>query len=175
VLDLDTKEVEIRQYPGIVDLNSEESIRAAWGFSTVIGRVAFPNTTFSNPINSFDEYTYLLRVRDTSDIESNEIAASALTIDRPTTVRVFKTYNDFSPGTSFVTQDGVALPTANQHPELSFTSFSEGINGGLVLFDSSNTDNSNGSAVGFSAFGNTSYLTTATNSFAEYITPIRDL
>jgi hypothetical protein len=137
--------------------------------------VAFPNTTFSNPINSFDEYTYLLRVRDTSDIESNEIAASALTIDRPTTVRVFKTYNDFSPGTSFVTQDGVALPTANQHPELSFTSFSEGINGGLVLFDSSNTDNSNGSAVGFSAFGNTSYLTTATNSFAEYITPIRDL
>lgn len=175
VLDLDTKEVEIRQYPGIVDLNSEESISAAWGFSTVIGRVAFPNTTFSNPISSFSGYTYLLRVRDTSDIESNEIAASALNVERPTTVRVFKTYNDSDPGTSFVTQDGEVFPTANQHPELPFTSFSESVNGGLVLSDSSNTDNSNGSATGFSAFGNTNYLTTTTNPFAEYITPIRDI
>lgn len=175
VLDLDTKEVEIRQYPGIVDLNSEESIQAAWGFSTVIGRVAFPNTTFSNPISSFAGYTYLLRVRDTSDIESNEIAAAALNVERPTTVRIFKTFNDSDPGVSFATQDGEAVPTANQHPELPFTSFSESINGGLVLSDSSNTDNSNGSSTGFSAFGNTNYLTTTNNPFAEYITPIRDV
>lgn len=175
ILDLDTKEVEIRQYPGLVDVSSEESIAAAWGFSIVVARVAFPNTSYTLPISSFGPYTYLLRVRDTSDIESEFIAASALSTVRPSTVRVIKAYNESDPTTSYITQDNISFPNSNDHPELSFTSFSESINGGLVMSDSSNTDNSNGSATGFSIYSNTNYLTTSTNPFAEYITPIRDM
>jgi len=175
VLDLDTKEVEIRQYPGILDTSSEESIAAAWGFSIVAGRVAFPNTWYTLPISSFGPYTYLLRVRDTSDIESVEIGASSLLVQRPSTIRVIKAYNESDPATTFITQDNETFPNSNTDPELSFTSFSEVINGGLVLSDSSNTDNSNGSATGLSIYSNTSYLTTSNNPFAEYITPIRDM
>jgi hypothetical protein len=175
ILDLDTKEVEIRQYPGLVDITSPESIAAAWGFSIVVARVAFPNTSYTLPISSFGPYTYLLRVRDTSDIESADIAASAISTVRPSTIRVIKSYNESDPTTSYITQDNTPFPTSNDYPELSFTSFSESINGGLVLSDSSNTDNANGSATGFSLYGNTNYLTTSTNPFAEYITPIRNM
>jgi hypothetical protein len=175
ILDLDTKEVEIRQYPGLVDVTSPESIAAAWGFSIVVARVAFPNTSYTLPISSFGPYTYLLRVRDTSDIESVDIGASALSTVRPSTIRVIKSYNETDPSTSYITQDNLSFPTSNDYPELSFTSFSESINGGLVLSDSSNTDNANGSATGFSLYSNTSYLTTSTNPFAEYITPIRNM
>ena len=175
ILDLDTKEVEIRQYPGILDTTSEDSVAAAWGFSIVVGRVAFPNTSYTLPISSFGPYTYLLRVRDTSDIESVGIGASALDIQRPSTIRVIKAYNESDPATTFISQDNASFPNSNTNPELSFTSFSEAINGGLVLSDSSNTDNANGSATGLSIYSNTSFLTTSNNPFAEYITPIRDM
>lgn len=175
VLDIDTKEVEIRQYPGLLDLNAIESLDAAWGFSTLVGRVAFPNTSFTTPITSFGAYTFLIRVRDTSDIESEELAAASITVTRPSSIRLFKTYNDGEPGISFTSQDGNPFPTSNDYPELAFSSYSETVNGGLVMSDSSITDNSNGSAVGFAAYGNTSYLTTTNNPTATYITPIRDV
>jgi hypothetical protein len=175
LLDLDTKEVEIRVYPGYLDTSSQETILASWSLALPIARVSFPNSSYAYPIGSFGSFTYLLRTRDTSEIESLEVAAAALVVTRPPTNRVFKTYNESNPGVSYADQDGAAFPTSNVHPELPFTSYSEVINGGLVLYDSSNTDNANGSAIGFSVYGNTNALSTGTNSIGTYITPIRDM
>jgi hypothetical protein len=175
VFDIDAKEVEIRRFPGIVDVNSVDDIDRTWGVSTIIDRIPFPSTNYSKPITVFGDYTFLLRVRDTSDIESDEIAAAVVNISRPTNIKVFKSYNEREPGISFITQDGLEFPTSNVNPESSFPSFSESINGGLIFSDSSNADNSNGSATGFSVFSGTSNLTTGTSSVAEYITQIRDM
>jgi hypothetical protein len=175
VLDLDTKEVEIRRYPGLLDVASESTLLAAWGLSISVAKVAFPNTSYSSPVTSFGNFTYLLRVRNSSEVESDEISAIALSILRPSNIRVIRAYNDSNPGVSFIIQDNLPFPTSNVYPELPFSSFSEGINGGLVLSDSSNTDNANGSAVGFSVFGNTGSLSTDTNFKSTYYTPIRDM
>jgi hypothetical protein len=175
VFDIDSKEVEIRQFPGFVDVSNIADVEQAWGVSIVVDRVPFPSTNYASPINVFGTYTYLFRVRDTSDIESATIAASVLDIVRPTDIKVYKSYNERSPGFSYIVQDGEPFPTSNVNPEASFPSFSESINGGLILSDSSNTDNSNGSATGLSVFSGTSNLTTGTSSIGEYITQIRDM
>ena len=175
VFDIDAKEVEIRRYTGVVDVNNPIDIEQAWGVSTIVDRIPFPSTTYNSPITVFGQYTYLLRVRDTSDIESQEIAASVLTITRPTNIKIYKSYNESEPGTSYITQDGEAFPTSNVNPESPYPSFSESINGGLIFSDSSNADNSNGSATSLSVFGDTNDLTSGDSSVAEYITQIRDM
>lgn len=175
VFDIDAKEVEIRRYPGSINTSNEDEIDIAWGLSTIVDRIPFPSTTYNAPITVFGTYTYLLRVRDTSDIESNDIAASVISISRPTNIKVYKSYNEREPGVSYITQDGVAFPTSNINPEAYFSSFSESINGGLILADSSNADNSNGSATGFSVYNATDNLSTGSSSVAEYITQIRDM
>ena len=175
VFDIDAKEVEIRRYPGSIDTSSEEEIDVAWGLSVIVDRIPFPSTTYSTPIAVFGTYTYLLRVRDTSDIESEEIAASVISISRPTNIKVYKSYSEREPGVSYITQEGEAFPTSNVNPEVYFPSFSESINGGLILSDSSNADNSNGSATGFSVYNSTDNLTTGSSSVSEYITQIRDM
>lgn len=175
VFDIDAKEVEIRLYPGFVDVNNPDDIDLAWGLAVVVDRIPFPSTTYSTPISVFGQYTYLLRVRDTSDIESDDIAATVINITRPTNIKVYKSYNEREPGVSYITQDGEPFPTSNVNPEVSFPSFSEVINGGLILSDSSNADNSNGSATGFAVYSTTDNLTSGTSSTAEYITQIRDV
>jgi hypothetical protein len=175
IFDIDSKEVEIRRFPDVVDVSNTDDIDQAWGLSVIVDRIPFPSTTYSTPISVFGTYTFLVRVRDTSDIESTEIAAVVLDIRRDTSTKVFKSYNEREPGVSFITQDGVAFPTSNVNPELSFPSFSESINGGLILADSSNADNSNGSATGFSVFSPTDTLTTGSSPVSYYITQIRDM
>jgi hypothetical protein len=175
VFDIDAKEVEIRAYPGVIDLTNEDDINQAWGVSVIVDRIPFPSTNYSTPISVFGTYTYLIRVRDTSDIESETIAAATLTIVRSTSTRVYKSYNEREPGVSYIIQDGTPLPTSNVNPETSFPSFSESINGGLILSTSSNADNSNGSATGFSVYSTTDFLTTGASATSEYITQIRDM
>jgi hypothetical protein len=175
IFDIDAKEVEIRRYPEAVDLNNQDDIDQAWGVSVAVDRIPFPSTTYSTPISVYGTSTYLVRVRDTSNIESETIAAAVLTVVRSTGTKVYKSYNEREPGSSFITQDGVAFPTSNVNPEASFPSFSESINGGLIFSDSSNADNSNGSATGFSVYSTTDFLTTGTSSVSEYITQIRDM
>lgn len=175
IFDIDAKEVEIRRYPEAVDLNNPDDIDQAWGVSVIEDRVPFPSTNYSKPISVYGTFTYLARVRDTSDIESETIAAAVLTISRATNTKVFKSYNERQPNVSYIIQEGAVFPTSNIHPEASFPSFSESINGGLIFSDSSNADNSNGSATGFSVYSTTDFLTTGTSSTSEYITQIRDM
>jgi len=175
VFDADAKEVEIRRYPEAVDLNNPDDIDQAWGVSVIVDRIPFPSTNYSKPISVFGTFTYLVRVRDTSDIESDTIAAAVLSVERSTSTKVYKSYNEREPGSSYIIQDGVPFPTSNVNPEAFFPSFSESINGGLIFSDSSNADNSNGSATGFSIYSTTDFLTTGTSATAEYITQIRDM
>ncbi len=175
ILDIDTKEVEIREYPGIVNLADEESINATWAISLVVDRIPFPNTTYTMPVSKYGQYTYLIRVRDTSNNESDKINASTVTLGR-TLSRIYRAYNEGSPGNSFVTQDGVSFPNSNAYPELSFPSFSDTTYNGFVYADSTNVDNANGSSIGFSTNpDNPSTLSTTDQSYAEYVTQIRDM
>ncbi len=175
ILDLDTKEVEIREYPGTVNLADEESVNATWAISLVVDRIPFPNTTYTMPVSKYGEYTYFIRVRDTSNNESDKINAATVTLGR-TFSRIYRAYNEGSPSTSFVTQDGVSFPNSNAYPELSFPSFSDSLYNGFVYADSTNVDNANGSSIGFSLNPeNPSTLSTTDQSYAEYTTQIRDM
>jgi hypothetical protein len=175
ILDIDTKEVEIREYPGTINIADLESIEATWGISLVVNRIPFPNTTYTSPVSKYGTYTYLIRVRDTSNNESDKINASVIQLER-TQSRVFKAYNEGSPGTNFITQDGQIFPNSNVYPELSFPSFSDSIYNGFVYVDSTNVDNANGSSIGFSVDANNpSAISTTTEGYGEYTTQIRDV
>lgn len=173
ILDLDTKEVEIREYSGIIDTSNPGVVEATWAISLPVERIPFPNTTFTLPVSKFGNYTYLLRVRDTSDLESETIAAATINIKRPNNVRLFKAYSEGTPSDSFVTQDGIPFPNSNTYAENAFPSLSMSINGGLVLSDSTHVDNANGSSEGFSFIGST--LTSGTSDRAVYTTQVRDI
>ena len=173
ILDIDTKEVEIREYSGAIDTSDQSVVDAAWALSIPVERIPFPNTSFSLPVSKFGTYTYLLRVKDTSDLESETIAAATLETKRPNGIRLFKAYSEGSPDQNFAFQDGVAFPNSNVYAENSFPSVSMSINDGLVLSDSTHVDNANGSSIGFS-FTNGS-LTSLSSDRAVYTTQIRDL
>lgn len=175
ILDLDTKEVEIREYVGSIDLTNQESVAAAWSLALIVDRVSFPNTTFTAPVSRYGEFTYLIRTRDTSNNESDLINAAIVTLDR-SGARTYKAYNEAEPDTSFSILEGQPFPNSNVNPELSFPSFSEVINGGLVMSTSANADNANGSSSGFSVYSGTeNYLTSGDSAYSEYITQIRDV
>ncbi len=175
ILDLDTKEVEIREYPGVVNLADEESVNAVWGLALVVDRIPFPNTTFTTPIAKYGDYTYLIRVRDTSNNESNKISGSVITLNR-TISRIYKAYNEAKPSINFATQDGQVFPNSNTYPELDFPSFSDSLYNGFVYSDSTNVDNANGSSIGFSLDVVTPGALSSTNQdYAEYTTQIRDV
>lgn len=175
ILDLDTKEVEIREYPGAINLADKDSIDAAWGISLVVDRIPFPNTTYTTPITKYGTYTYFIRVRDTSNNESDNINASTINLNRVFS-RIFKAYNEGSPATSFTVQDGVNFPNSNTYPELNFPSFSDSVYNGFVYADSTNVDNANGSSLGFSVdINNPQALSTTDEPYAEYTTQIRDM
>jgi hypothetical protein len=175
ILDLDTKEVEIREYPGTINLADEESVAATWTISLVVDRIPFPNTTFTTPISKYGDYTYFIRVRDTSNNESDKINAAIISLGRSTS-RIYKAYNEGDPSSSFVTQDGIAFPNSNAYPETGFPSFSDSLYDGFVYYNSTNVDNANGSSSGFSVdAANPSALSTTNQSFAEYVTQIRDV
>jgi hypothetical protein len=175
ILDLDTKEVEIREYLGTINIADEETVNAAWAISLVVDRIPFPNTTYTTPIAKYGAATYFIRVRDTSNNESNKINADIITLERSIS-RIYKAYNESNPSTSFVSQDGVAFPNSNTYPEVNFPSFNDSLYNGFVYADSTNVDNANGSSSGFSVDVNDPFAISTTNQpYAEYTTQIRDV
>ncbi len=174
--DLDATEIELREYSQAVDVSSPASLEAAWNAALTIDRIPYKNTSFITPISKYGTYTYMLRVRDTSNIESDVIAAKTITLTRPYSNRIFKAYNESDPATSYLTQDDLPFPNSNTTPEVSYPSVNDVITNGFVVAGlSSNTDNSNGSSIGFSAVANSQIITTGSSSVAEYVTQIRDM
>jgi hypothetical protein len=175
ILDLDTKEVEIREYSGIISELDDESISSAWAISLVVDRIPFPNTTYISPVSKYGNYTYLIRVRDTSNNESDRINAATLNLER-TVSRIYKAYNESDSSVDFAIQDGVLFPNSNMYPEDKFPSFSTSLYNGFVYSDSTNVDNANGSSFGFSVdLTNPSVISTTNQPYAEYTTQIRDV
>lgn len=176
IQDLDTKEVEIREYPGSIDVSNQSTLAAAWTVSIPVNRVSFPSTSFIANAIKYGTYTYLLRVRDTSDIESEIIAAAVVEIVRPSIYKVYKAYNEAQPSVGFITQDSIAFPNSNIYAENPFPSFSMASNGGLVKPGASRMDNANASSYNFSTYpDDTDLIYTSNLSRAVYTTQIRDI
>ena len=173
--DPDTNDIEIREFAGIIDDFSNESLEAAWTISIVAYRKTARDSGFIAPVSKFGNFTYLIRVRDTSNIESLSIWTDSVKLKRPNNVRLYRAYNETNAAVSFTSQDGELFPNSNTNPELPFPSFSMSTNSGFVKPLSSNVDNANGSSKGFSVTGNAGYLTTGTSDNAQYITQIRDV
>ena len=169
--DIDLKEVVIKRIPGVQAADVENFV-VADNLVTVSAGTARK----SIPIDTFGEFTYLARSRDTSGNFSDDVAAITLTTSRPVRSTVIRAYSEDEPTTAF------AGRTNDNSAETNFPSFASSNTGGLAFAvppnptppgESNVVDNANGTATGFSASTSASDLL-ATES-AEYITSIRDI
>jgi len=169
--DIDLKEVVIKRIPGTQSADVENFV-VADNLVTVSAGTARK----SIPIDTFGEFTYLARSRDTSGNFSDGVVAITLTTSRPVRSTVIRAYNEDEPTTAF------AGRTNDNSGETNFPSFASSNTGGLAFAvppnptppgESNVVDNANGTATGFSASTSASDLL-ATES-AEYITSIRDV
>ena len=168
--DIDLKEVVIKRLSGIQAATVENFV-VADNLVTVSAGTARK----SIPIDTFGEFTYLARTRDTSGNFSNDVVVITLTTSRPNRSTIIKAYNEDDPTTTF------AGRTNDNSEETAYPSFASSNTGGLAFAvppnptppgESNVVDNANGTASGFSAASISSDLL-ATES-AEYITSIRD-
>ena len=168
LLDLDLKEVVIRRAPGVA-----ANTVANFVSSDPLVTVSAGTARKSIPIDTFGEFTYLARARDTSGNFSEDVAAITFTTTRPDRSTVVAAFNEDSPGTDFA-----GITNTNQG-ESNFPSFADSNTGGLAFstpdssFDSSVVDNANGTATGFSAIGG-SPTDLLVEDDGVYITQIRD-
>ena len=120
----------------------------------------------SIPIDTFGEFTYLARTRDTSGNFSDDVVAITLTTTRPDRSTVVAAFNEDSPSVNFTDI------TNTNAGESNFPSFADSTQGGTVVPNGNQTDNSNGTASGFSAIGGSPTDLLAVDD-ATYITKIR--
>ena len=165
--DIDLKEVVIKRLPGTLT-NSIDNFVIADDLVTVSAGTARK----SIPIDTFGEFTYFARTRDTSGNFSDDVVSITLVTSRPIRSSVVAAFNEDSPSVNFTSI------TNTNAGEDNFPSFADSNTGGLAFnksdspFDSSVTDNANGTSTGWSAISSdTDLLATGT---AEYITQIRD-
>jgi len=165
--DIDLKEVVIKRLAGTQSADIENFV-VADNLVTVSAGTARK----SIPIDTFGEFTYLARSRDTSGNFSDGVVAITLTTSRPVRSTVIKAYNEDEPTTAF------AGRTNDNSEEANFPSFATSNNGGIFAankgdgFPSSIVDNANGTSSGFSATSSATDLLAGES--AEYITSIRD-
>ena len=165
--DIDLKEVVIKRLAGTQSADVENFVVA-----DDLVTVSAGTARKSIPIDTFGEFTYLARSRDTSGNFSDGVVAITLTTSRPVRSTVIKAYNEDEPTTVF------AGRTNDNSEEANFPSFTTSNNGGIFAankgdgFPSSIVDNANGTSSGFSA--TTSSTDLLASESAEYITSIRD-
>ena len=165
--DIDLKEVVIKRLPGTA-LSTVENFVLADPLVTVSAGTARK----SIPIDTFGEFTYLARTRDTSGNFSDSVAAITLVTSRPNRSSIVAAYNEDSPSVNFTSI------TNTNAGEDNFPSFTDSNTGGLAFnksdspFDSSTTDNANGTSTGWSVGATATDL--LASGTAEYITQIRD-
>ena len=166
--DIDLKEVVIKRLAGTQSADIENFVVA-----DDLVTVSAGTARKSIPIDTFGEFTYLARSRDTSGNFSDDVVAITLTTSRPVRSTVIKAYNEDEPTTVF------AGRTNDNSEEANFPSFATSNNGGIFAankgdgFPSSIVDNANGTSSGFSATSSATDLLAGES--AEYITSIRDV
>ena len=165
-IDLDLQEVVIRRKPGqtsatIANFNTAEDVLS----------VAAGVNRKSSPIDTFAEFTYLARTKDTSGNFSESVVSTILTTVEPIDAETIAAFNEDSPSTNFTDI------TNTNSSEANYPSFntSNSANGTFVAsIPSSPVDNANGTSSGFAASSSATDLIT-TGSQAIYFTQIRDL
>ena len=171
LLDLDLKEVVIRRAPGNVAFTLENFLA-----SDPLVTVSAGTARKSIPIDTFGEFTYLARTRDTSGNFSESIAGVVLTTSRPARATVVAAFNEDSPSVAFA-----GIPNTNLG-ETNYPSFADSNTGGLSFnasatnpasFNSSLVDNANGTSTGYAAVSGSPTDLIATGD-GVYITQIRD-
>lgn len=162
LLDLDLKEVVIRRIPASQAFTVENFVAA-----DPLVTVSAGTARKSIPIDTFGEFTYLARARDTSGNFSEDVAGITLTTTRPNRSTVVAAFNEDDPSTQFA---GIANKNAG---ETNYPSFNDSSQGGTVVAGGTQTDNANGSSSGFSAIaGSSSDLLLGDDGV--YTTKIRD-
>ena len=165
--DIDLKEVVIKRLAG-----TQSADVANFVVADDLVTVSAGTARKSIPIDTFGEFTYLARSRDTSGNFSDGVVAITLTTSRPVRSTVIKAYNEDEPTTVF------AGRTNDNSEEQNYPSFTTSNNGGIFAankgdgFPSSIVDNANGTSSGFSATSSSTDLLASES--AEYITSIRD-
>ena len=162
LLDLDLKEVVIRRTPGTQAFTVENFVAG-----DPLVTVSAGTARKSIPIDTFGEFTYLARTRDTSGNFSEDVAGITLTTTRPNRSTVVAAFNEDDPSVTFA-----GIPNTNAG-ETNYPSFNESTQGGTVVPNGNQTDNANGTSSGFSAIaGSSSDLLLADDGV--YTTKIRD-
>lgn len=167
--DLDLKEVVIRRIAGAVEPTLANFLAA-----NELVTVSAGTARKSIPIDTFGTFTYLAVTRDTSDNLSDSVVGVTISTTRPKRNTTIAAYNEDSPSEQFS-----SIPNTNAG-ETNYPSFNDSNTGGLSYssvdspFDSSVTDNANGTSTGFSAVaGNATDI--LADDGATYITQIRDI
>ena len=167
--DLDLKEVVIRRIPGVVEATSANFLAAS-----ELVTVSAGTARKSIPIDTFGTFTYLAVTRDTSDNLSDSVVGVTLTTSKPKRTTTIAAYSEDDPSVQF------ASIINNNIDETNYPSFNDSNTGGLSYssadspFDSSITDNANGTSTGFSVIAGNATDILADNG-ATYITQIRDI
>ena len=165
--DIDLKEVVIKRLPGTVDSTIENFILA-----DALVTVSAGTARKSIPIDTFGEFTYLARTRDTSGNFSDDVIGITLSTSRPVRSTVVAAYNEDSPSVNFTSI------TNTNAGEPNFPSFASSVTNGLAFakppgaVESNAVDNANGTATGWSVTGTASDLLAAGDGV--YLTQIRD-
>tara|TARA_R110001599_G_scaffold80150_3_gene216733 strand:- start:1738 stop:7743 length:6006 start_codon:yes stop_codon:yes gene_type:complete len=170
--DIDLKEVVIKRISGSPTITTNENRLELFVISDDLVTVSAGTARKSIPIDTFGEFTYIARTRDTSGNFSDDVVAIVITTTRPNRSTVIKAYSEDAPTTAFA---GI---TNDNSSEAVYPSFTTSNSGGLAFVNkgdghpSSIVDNANGTSSGFSAAGVVSDLLAGES--AEYITSIRD-
>ena len=170
--DIDLKEVVIRRLPGTIAAGSDAQNLDNFVLADDLVTVSAGTARKSIPIDTFGEFTYLARTRDTSGNFSDDVRIITLQTSRPVRSTVVAAYNEDDPGTNFT------IITNTNAGEPNFPSFASSVTGGLVFdkppgeVESSAVDNANGTSSGWSATGSLTDLLAAGSG--EYVTQIRD-
>lgn len=185
--DLDLEHIEVRRAAGLVDVDDQSALTAAFSRGRELALVSAPVTNVTIPVPDYDAGTYIVRTVDTSRNPSADFVAFQFTPSRPPELQVFKAYSESAPGTPFATNAlGENIINANSG-EYSFPSNNNTVREGLVFADkitrgasttaqtpSTATDNANGAASGWSVTAEVTDLIGGGGS-AEYVSQIRDL
>ena len=170
--DIDLKEVVIRRLPGTIAVGSDEQNLDNFLLADDLVTVSAGTARKSIPIDTFGEFTYLARTRDTSGNFSDDVKIITLQTSRPVRSTVVAAYNEDDPGTNFTNL------TNTNAGEPNFPSFSSSVTGGLSFakppgaVESSVVDNANGTSSGWAATASVTDL--LADGSGEYVTQIRD-
>ena len=188
--DLDLEHIEVRRVIGLIDVNSQIELTAAFGRGREVALVSAPVTHVTIPVPDYDDGTFITRTVDTSRNPSADFVGFQFTASRPIDLQVYKAYSENAPDKPFANNNlGEAVINANA-AEANFPS-DTGNRDGLMYADrllrrvgvtqtitaqtpSTRIDNANGTASGWSTTAEADERV-ATGGTAEYITQIRDL